>query len=215
MKSKLFSLLLILLIISCKKDNVELIIPESVILKPYMRNLVPIDTLNPYKGDYYIHASFKNKGNLDSKDIMFLSANQAGALTSIQSPDNTVLGNGWRLKNTATGEELEIAFHYNVISDTLFNLWYANYRFANSWNNITGANIYYFKPIESQSNTFNMYLGTNSNESFFKINYVGKDRINGSFQTTWEECCGEETIYIVSGDFSIPIIPKLKYAYIH
>ena len=180
-----------------------------------MTNLVPLDTLNPYKGDYYIHVTFKNTNSSDSHDLFFTYGNQTGGSTSIQTPDTAFRGVGWSLTDTTSGEELEIAFHYNVSSDTIFNIWYANYRFANSWNFISGANIYYFKPVEYQSNTFFMYLGTNSADSFFKIHYFGNDRINGSFRTIWEECCGEKTTYSASGDFSIPALPKLKYLSIH
>jgi hypothetical protein len=202
---KLIFISLAILIFSCKKDD-ESLFSENGVLKPYMSNFIPIDTLNAYKGVYYMHVAFKNLSTLESREITYYKGTHAWASLRIQSPDDSVLGIGWCLKDTVTKEQLEIAFHYNVKTDTTFKLTYANYRYANSWKNITGANIYYLKQVEGRPTAFYMYVGTNSNESFFKINYISKDRVNGTFQTVWQECCGEGSRFAASGDFSIPRI---------
>lgn len=219
-KSILLIVISVILSFGCKKEEYEVKmqenepkIQENFILKPYMKNLIAGDSLAPYTGDYYIHVSFKDQNSSASREMTFFRAVQNIALTSSQNADNTVLSYGQGLKDTVTREELEVAFYYNQKTDTTFTICYADYRFADPWKNVTGANILYWKPVESRPDAYYQYLGTNSNGSFFKITYFDKDRINGKFRTIWKECCGDSTVYSVSGDFSIPRLKYFKYIY--
>jgi hypothetical protein len=112
------------------------------------------------------------------------------------------------LKDLKTNETLEISFYFNTMTDTTFNLCYADYYFADPWKKISGANIIYTKPVSDSVENYQsyLYLGINSTDSFFKITYIGANQINGVFHTKWQECCGEKTTYDVYGDFSIPDI---------
>lgn len=208
MKKIIFLLSLILLTFSCTKDENEPIVTENISLEPYIKDLILPDTKNPYNGSYYIHVNFTNLGTSANKELTFTSNDQN--MSAWYNPSNSGLGmsiQGVHFGDSNTSEELEISFYFNTNVDTTFNICYANYFFSDPWRNVAGANIHYFKPVSSSDpNTKYMYLGTNTSKSYFEIRYIGNNRINGIFHTTWKECCGERSTFDVFGDFSIPDI---------
>ncbi len=206
MKINIYVLSFLILLLSCNKDE-----NESVPLEPYIKNLIPPDTTNPYKGNYYIHVDFKELGRPENKEMTFSQTDQN--MTSWMGPADVgfdMIYQGVIFLDLKTSEKLGISFYFNSIVDTTFIFYYANYVFANPWNRVAGANVEYFKPVnDSDLSTQYMYLGSNTSESFFEITYIGNDRLNGVFSTTWEECCvSSAATYYISGDFSIPYFRK-------
>ncbi|HLN75017.1 MAG: hypothetical protein ACM3O8_03870 [Methylococcaceae bacterium] len=212
MKKYLLIVCLVIMIFGCNKDENEPVAPETVVLEPYIKNLILPDTKPPYSGSYYIHVDFSNLNTSEKKELTFSEMNQN--MTSWYNPSDVGLGmsiQGVIFSDAATSEELEIAFYFNTNVDSTFNMCYANYFFSDPWRHVAGANIHYFIPVNtSDSTTKNMYLGTNTSESYFEITYIGNNRLNGTFHTTWKECCGGTGRYDVSGDFSIP---DIRYFY--
>ena len=206
MKTTIYILLFLILAICCTKDNNETVDIKQ--LEPYIKNLISPDTLSPFIGNYYIHVNYKDPGTSQSKEMTFSETDQS--ITQWYYPSDVGLGmskQGVGLYNPETSEHLEITFYFNTDIDTAFKICYGNYFFADPWTNTAGANIGYFRPVDiSDPSTQYFFLGTNSTESSFKITYIGNNRLNGTFQTTWKECCGGPQTYIVNGDFSIPSI---------
>lgn len=212
MKKNLLILSLIFLLFGCKKDENEPIVPVNISLEPYIKNLILPDTKTPYNGSFYIHVGFRNLSTSEKKELTFSAMDQN--MTPWYYPSENGLGmsvQGVIFSNSETSEQLEISFHFNTNIDTTFNMCYADYFFSDPWRHIAGANIHYFTPVNnSDPSTKYMYLGTNSPKSYFKITYIGNNRLNGIFHTTWKECCGGGNTYDVSGDFSIP---DIRYFY--
>jgi hypothetical protein len=204
MRKTIYVLPILILLICCKKEEDQ----SKVFLKPYIANLISTDTLHPYDGRYYIHMDLKNNRTSEKRNFTFSETEQN--MTAWYGPTESGLGmsiQGAIFYDTETSEELEISFYFNTYSDTAFYFCLANYRFADPWNNVAGANIHYFKPVNnSDPSTKYMYLGTNSPNCYFDLTYIGKKRLNGIFHTTMKECCGGTNTYDVCGDFSIPDI---------
>ena len=205
--TKLLGLLLVasLLITSCSKDADETIVSSNP-SEPYIKNLILPDTKPPYTGSFYIHVVFKDGSPTEKKEITFSKENQN--MSVWYNPADAGLGmslQGAHFNDSKTDERIEISFYFNTKTDTTFNICYANYFFNDPWRNVAGANINYFIPVGfSNPGGLYMYLGTNSTNSYFKITYIGNNRINGTFSTKLKECCGGKNMYDVSGDFSIP-----------
>lgn len=205
------SILLVILmfvIFGSKNPKDEPIVTENTYLEPYIKNLILADTKPPYLGNFYIHVDLKNLGSSKMSEITFTEINQK--MSRIHGSSSSVLEmalQGVSFIDSATFEELRIALYFNVIYDTVFNICYANYIFADPWKNVAGANVEYFKPVTlSDPSSQFMFLGTNSAKHYFEIRYIGNNRLNGVFHTIWHECCGVSTTYDVYGDFSIPDI---------
>ncbi len=205
----LFFILIILLFASCNKKDKEAPYVELP-PKDYMKKMIVPDTLNPYKGEYYIRADFKLNGSSESKELKFTETTQN--MTVWNNPSQPNLGmsaQGMILSDSETHEKLYVHFYFNTSSDTAFTLAYADYWFANPWRNIAGMNIEYSVPVPYQTDETNfayLYLGENTADSYCNLTYIGNDRINGSFHASWTECCGGPGTYDVYGDFSIPLI---------
>ena len=209
MKSNMLILSLILLVFGCNKATDEIIVKENIATEPYIKSLILPDTGAPSEKSNYIHVNFKNSETSIIKELTFSQENQSMSVWPI--PSDVGLGmsiQGVNFSDQKTKESLEISFYFNTKSDTTFNICYADYFFADPWRNIAGANIIYKKPVSDSVDNYHyyLYLGVSSNTNFFKITYIGTNRINGIFQTKWQECCGEKTTYDVYGDFSIPDI---------
>lgn len=203
----LWLFLVVSFIASCNKDADETIVSGSP-SEPYIKNLILPDTKPPYTGSFYIHVVFKDESPTEKKEITFSKENQN--MSVWYNPADAGLGmsvQGAHFNDSKTDESLEISFYFNTKTDTTFNICYANYFFSDPWRNVAGANIHYFIPVGiSNPGSQYMYLGTSSPYCYFKITYIGYNRINGKFSTSFKECCGGNNTYDVSGDFSIPDI---------
>lgn len=212
MKKNLLIVSLIFMIFGCNKDENETIVPDTVALEPYIKNLILPDTKPPYSGSFYVHVHFKDLRTLEEKELTFSEMNQN--MSTWYNPSDVGLGmsiQGVIFSDSQTSEELEVSFYFKNKSDSTFNMCYANYFFADPWRHVAGANIQYFTPVNNSNLTTKyMYLGTNTAQSYFEITYIGNNRLNGIFHTTWKECCGGKNTYDVSGDFSIP---DIRYFY--
>lgn len=206
MNRNIYILSFLILLLSCNKNE-----NESVLLEPYIKNLTSPDTINPYKGNYYIHVNYKELGHPENKEITFSQTDQG--MTSWMGPADVgfdMIYQGVKFMDLTSSETLGISFYFYSVVDTAFVFCYANYVFANPWNRVAGANVEYSKPVnESNLSTQYMFLGSSTSDSFFEITYIGNDRLNGVFRTTWEECCvSSAPSYYISGDFSIPYYRK-------
>lgn len=202
-------LFIMILLCGCEKVEIQPEEPQMSALEPYIRHLILPDTRQPYLGSYYIQVKAVHKDPAFNKEILFSQVEQD--MSVWHTPSDGGLGmsiQGVDFRDKETTESLEITFYFNTKADSTFNICYANYFFSNPWQNIAGANIHHFTPVNKLPGNyqFYQYLGTNSPNAFFKITYLGNNRINGTFQTTWKECCGGTTTYDVEGDFSIPDI---------
>jgi len=195
-------------IYSCEKNGNEPTELEN--LEPYIRNLIQPDSKPPYTGNYYIHVKFTDLKTLETKELTFSELSQT--MTVWNNPTNTNSGMlllGTAFSDSETWESLIISFYFDPEKDTTFNICYANYYFSEPFKKVAGANIEYLTPIDD-FNPYNkcQYMGTNSSEYYFKITYIGNNRLNGEFYTKWKDSSGENstTTYDVYGDFSIPDI---------
>jgi hypothetical protein len=209
MKRNIYVLSFLILLFGC--DKVEMV---SIPKKTYIKNFISPDTSNPYEANYYIHVNYKELGLPENKEMTFSQTNQA--MTSWLGPIDVgfdMIYQGVRFTDLITTEHLGISFYFNSKVDTTFVFCYANYRFANPYNRMAGANVEYWRPPRDSVLSAYLYefLGINTSDSFFEITYIGNDRLNGVFRTTWEECCvSSAATYYISGDFSIPYYGK-KY----
>lgn len=201
---KVLVVLLTLLFFACE-DQQEPAKEENP-LPSYIKSLIDAKADAPYQGSYYVHARFTNMLTGEDKELLFTEASSGMALrydcvdTGEDLSEHTVL-----FISPEGGEQLEVSFYYNPSVDTTFWLCTADYRYADPWKSIAGANIQYLRPTgELNSSAKYLYLGSDSEDSYFRILYIGDSRINGEFSTTWHECCGEQTTYQVTGDFSVP-----------
>lgn len=117
---------------------------------------------------------------------------------------------GVHFSDSQTRESLEIAFYVNTATDTLIKIAYADYYFPDPWLNFAGANINYTKPIflPDSNNSYQAYFykSTNTPTTYFKIEYIGSNRINGVFHASWKKSSTGKLEYDVYGEFSIPLI---------
>lgn len=205
MNRNILILSLLLLLFGCHKDENKPADPNSNGSESYIENLILPDPNPPYDGSYYIHVNFTDQVTAENKQLtiktypkmtVWYSPSETGVVMAIQMV---------RFTDIQTSEDLAISFDFNLNKDTTFNVCYANYYFSDPWKNVAGANIHYDKPIEhSDPSTDDIYLGTNSPTAYFKINYIGNNRLNGIFHTTWKEFSGGKSTYDVIGEFSIP-----------
>ena len=207
MKRKWLVISLIFFGFGCTRDKDETIVSDKVTLDPYIKTLILPDAKKPSERINYIHVNFKRSGTSETKELTFSQEKQNMSVWSKRTYAGLgMFIQGVHFRDQNTNESLEISF-YSRKTDTTFNICYADYFFADPWNNFAGANIFYQKPVnDTDPNTYNLYLGTNSNAYFFKITYIGNNRLNGIFHTQWKECCGDKITYDVFGDFSIPDI---------
>ncbi len=203
-------LLITILLFSCNKKNEE--IPDIEPPKEYMKKMIEPDTVNAYKGEYYIRADFKLSNTSESKELVFTETQQNMSVWSEPSPPNLGMSKqGVVLSDLKTRERLWVNFCFNTSSDTVFTLAYADYQFADPWHNIAGITINYTLPVPNTSSIVNTYVGKNDDNSYCHITYIGNDRINGSFHTTWTKLNYSSGYYDVYGDFSIPLINANVY----
>jgi len=201
MKSVFKFFLFVLVIVSgCRKEEPT----KSVLVEHYIKSLISPDTTTIYKGIYYIHLNFNNPYSSELKELTLYDA-----YSSWSHPSDGGLGmtaQSIHFKDPNSAMSLEIYLHFNTNSDTIFNIRYADYYFSEPWNNVAGANIYFTKPVNEppENSNYYLYLGTNSTKSYFKITYIGKNRINGIFSAHMKECCGGLKTYEATGDFSVP-----------
>ncbi len=206
MKKIISTLILLVFLISCEKDVNEPFIRDET-LKPYIKQLIIPSTKKPYTGSYYIHVSFHDESYSVNKDMTFSSLNQSMHVN--RTPRNNGLGMSIQeviFRDPELKEELNIAFCFNNDSDTTFNICYADYYFSNHWYNDPGANIFYTTPVENSDNKYYLYMGIDTPDSYFKITYIGNNRINGEYFCHWLNCCGGGKLFFLKGDFSIPDI---------
>ncbi len=206
MKTNLLILVAAILLSGCSKH--EDTSKGDFYAKTYIKNLVPVDTANAYKGNYYIHVSYTDLVTSEKKELTFDET--AYNMITLYNPSeyNSVMSvQGASFWNYKEVEKLEIAFYINTFPDSTFKICYADYIFGNPWRVTAGANIEYFKiGSNTDPNSYFMYQGINKPDSYFKITYIGYNRINGVFHTIWNENYTEKSIYDVEGDFSIPRI---------
>ena len=210
MMKTILILLVVLLFTSCNKKDEELV-NNTPPPKGYMKKMIEPDTLNIYQGEYYIRADFKKNGLSESKELVFTETTQN--MTVWWYPSQPSLGmssQGVNFSDSETDEDLSVMFYFNIATDTLFTLAYADYWWADPWRNKAGMNIEHYVPVPRKESTY-LYLGGSSTDSYCQISYIGSDRINGSFHTTWRECCGGLETFDVYGDFSIPLINATVY----
>jgi len=203
MKNILKLLLFALIIVSgCKKDELDDPIDERK--EPYIKSFIQPDTLNTYKGTYYIHIDFNNPQSSELKELTL--SGKYPNWSGISETGLGMSGQGISFRDSKTNVSLEIYFHFNTNEDTTFNIRYADYYFSDPWNNVAGANINYLTPVNNTptNSQYYLYLGTNTPASYFKITYIANNRINGVFSTLMKECCGGIKTYNVTGDFSVP-----------
>lgn len=206
MKTRWLIVFFLLLILGCRKDQ-EIYPREETALPSYIKTLLVPDTNNSYDGCFYIHASFTNTASSETR-ILKLDEQNAGMALRYDSSEK---GAGFSehtvmFVSSPAGERLEISFYYDLATDTAFRICCADYLYGDAWKGIAGANVQYCRPTSQSDGTRNyIYQGVNSEDSYFKITHLGNNCINGTFHTTWKECCGEETTYEVTGDFSIPV----------
>lgn len=183
----------------CEKNEQVENINENDTLESYIKNLIDVDENQPYLGEYYIYINFGNKElrfNVNDQKQAILATGNNGRGMSIQ---------GISLTDSTTNESLRIGFYSNIINDTTFNFYIADYIYADGWSRIEGAQVGYSVPVsESEPNIRDTYDGENTLNSYFHIIYIGEDRINGTFQTTLREISFTNLTYNVYGDFSIP-----------
>lgn len=200
---RLLIVFLFLVIFGCRKDQ-EIFPGEP--LPSYIKSLLLPDPNDSYEGCFYIYVSFTNNSTSETRKLNFDEHNASMALRY----DSSEKGNGPSEQTVMfvgfpAGEGLEISFYYDLATDTAFRICYADYLYGDAWKGKAGANIQYCKPVSQSDGIRNyIYQGVNAEDSYFKITHLGNSCINGTFHTTWKECCGEETIYEVTGTFSIP-----------
>lgn len=197
-----FFLLVLIITSGCeKKDEPSKPVEPK---EPYIKSLITPATTTFYTGIYYIHINFNNPYSSELKELTLSEANPNW---SYPSDDGTGMTNQIvQFRDSKSEISLEIHLHFNTKRDSLFNIRYADYYFSDPWNNVAGANIFYTIREEDtpENYSYYLYLGTNTNRSYFDITYIGNNRINGNFSTLMKECCGGTKTYNVTGDFSIP-----------
>lgn len=205
MRTRWLIISLFLLIVGCRKDQ-EIFPKKEPVLPSYIKTLLVPDTNDTYDGCFYIHASFTNNVSSETRNLKFDEQNSSMALRYDSSEEGEGLSEHTVMfVSPPAGERLEISFYYDLATDTAFRICCADYFYGDAWKDIAGANILYCKPVsQSDGNRNYIYQGVNSEGSYFRITHLGNNCINGTFHTTWKECCGEETTYEVTGTFSIP-----------
>lgn len=205
MKTRWLIVVLFFLIIGCRKDQ-EIFPKEEKPLPSYIKTLLQPDASNSYDGCFYIHASFTNNASNETSELRLDEQNSSMAIRYDSSEKGTGLSEYTVMfVSSPAGERLEISFYYDLATDTAFRLCYADYFYGDTWKGNAGANVQYCKPVNQGNEIRNyIYQGVNERDSYFKITHLGNNCINGAFHTTWKECCGEETTYEVTGDFSMP-----------
>jgi hypothetical protein len=197
-----FVIAFLMTLFSCENDELDVSINKPS--EPYIKSYIVPDTLNPYKGIYYINIK------LDDPHSALIELKLSEENPQWTSRGDTGLGmtsQGIIFRDSTTSERLEIYFHFNTKIDTSFNIRYADYFYSDPWFNVAGANVNYLIPVSNSPTNYqyNLYMGTNTSFSFFKITYIGNNRINGEFSTQMKDCCwGTSKTYNVTGDFSIP-----------
>ena len=184
--------------IACEKNEIDK--PEPY--EPYIKSRLIPDTTDYYNGFYYIHIIFNKENESGMEELRLTRENQywtdpsdGGGMTS-----QRVL-----FRDPESNDVLYIDAKYNLTQDTAFRITYADYYFSDIQTKVAGLNINY-KPMHNPSEHlyYYYYLGRNSHECYFKITYIGNNRINGTFSTRMEEHGNESKVYNATGDFSIP-----------
>ena len=206
MNKNLFILVVLIMIFGCSKHKDD---PTGTFYaKTYIKNSVSIDTANAYKGSYYIHVAYSDLITSVKKEVTFDQSTHY--MTPIYDPTEFAMGmsiQGASFQDSKSAEDMQIAFYINAYPDSVFKICYANYIFGNLWTMTAGANIEYLRFGSGiDPNSFFHYQGINTTNSYFKITYIGTNRINGVFHTTWNTYGTVDSIYDVDGDFSIPRI---------
>ena len=205
MKTRWLIVSLFLLILGCRKER-EILPKEEKALPPYIKTLLLPDTNDSYEGSFYIYVVFTNNASSETRSLKFDEQNASMAFRYDSSDKGTGLSEHTIMFVSApAGERLEISFYYDLATDTAFRICCADYLYGDAWKDKAGANVQYCKPVSQSDGMRNyIYQGVNTEDSYFKITYLGDSHINGTFHAIWKECCGEETTYEVTGDFSIP-----------
>lgn len=174
--------------------------------KAYIKELLTPDTTDYYTGSYYIHISFDRENDSGKKELWLTDENPRWS-----HPSNVGLGltaQHIAFRDPDSNDELDISLYFVYGLDTAFVMTYADYYYSDPWGHVPGLNIEYYTPVNNTPNNYQYYryLGQNSEISYFKITYIGNNRINGTFSTRMAECCGGINKYYISGDFSVPSI---------
>jgi len=205
MRKTFIILATILTVFSCRKDEK---IPKADdannLIKPYIKKYIQPGNKPPYVGDFYIHVIFKNSVTSEKNEYSFNATDQMMNIYNSVDIGYGIESQRVTFDDETKMETIQISFNYNKISDSTFYFCNADYYFSDPTYQIAGANIEFSRPTLINHETFYYYYGINSEKYYFNITYIGNNRINGVFQTQWHECCGEKTIFDVSGDFSIP-----------
>ena len=103
-------------LIGCEKDKPS--IERNYLLAPYMKELIQPDTLDAYKGDYFIEILIKNEATSETKNLRFDSKKHilGRLMTYNQGYDLSI--RGIRMLDTLSAEFIEISFYSKV--DSLF-----------------------------------------------------------------------------------------------
>lgn len=205
MKTRWLIISLLLLIFGCRKDQ-EIYPKQEEPLPSYIKTLLLPDTSDSYEGSFYINVAFTNNVSSETRSLKFDEQNSTMAIRYDSSEKGEGLSEHTVMFiSPPAGERLEISFYYDLAIDTTFRICCADYLYGDAWKGKAGANVQYYKPVSQNDRIQNyIYQGVNTGDSYFKITHPGNNCINGTFHTTWKECCGDETTYDVTGDFSIP-----------
>ncbi len=196
------SILLILLIgVACKKNEIDTTKPRE----SYIKNILIPDTTNYYNGIYYIYINFNEDIGSGIEELRATSENPFWNSPS-QSGYGGLISQGIHFSISDSKDKLSLYVRFNPKLDSAFKITYADYYFSDPWRSDAGMNINYKTPVggSSEDSQYYLYLGRNTHNSYFKISYIGNNRINGSFSAQMEECCGYNRVYNVTGDFSVP-----------
>ena len=179
---------------SCTKETSN--VPKNKIKEHYILSLE--EPIEPDDSVYYIRIQF------DNSELYYTLADSNISLQNASSSGLNTIGKGQGFRNELTEEKIQIMF-YALEENPPFSIRHAIYRFGNPWENLSGANVEYYTAT-GEPYTYFLHMGTNDENTYFRITYYDDDRICGEFYTKLVECCGGPFAYWVNGDFMIPRI---------
>ena len=185
--------MLVLLLFACDKKEVAI---EEKPIEPFIKKYLPQEE----KCSNDIFVSF----SMNDKHYKFLLGEQAISY-SIEYPSSqeNIKTGAYYLSDTITKNKVSIVFYFTYWNKNVFKT--GDYYYADPWENQVGVNVEFYTPYQNIPHAYNLYLGHNTKDSYFRITYIDKERLCGSFKTIWKECCeGDLQEYNVEGEFSIP-----------
>lgn len=199
----IYLVFLVIIIIStgCSDEEEQI---QSQPNKAYIKELLTPDTTSYYTGVYYVHVKFDKENESGTKELWLTT--QKPNWSHLQDAGSGLYSQSIEFRDPDSNDKLDISLHFVFGLDTTFVITYADYFYSDPWAHIPGLNIEYYTPVHNTQDNYQFYryLGQNSDISYFKITYIGNNRINGTFSTRMVECCGGINKYYVSGDFSVP-----------